>query len=525
VTTLAGSAGNSGSSDGFGSAARFNSPEGLTVNGTSLYVADTLNATIRLVSTVTGQVTTLAGTAGQTGSTDAAGPAALFDHPTRITTDGVNLYVYDKGNHVIRVVTIATAAVTTVAGTSFLESLNGITVYGGTLYVSDFYYETISSILLSTGQMTTLAGHSVGGFYGVPGSADGIGTAAYFNAPSGITAVGSTLYVTDTNNNTIRKVDIGTGTVTTVAGSPPGTDGAGTAALFSYPSDVTTDGTNLYVTDTENYTIRQIVLATGAVTTLAGSAGNSGSSDGAGSAALFRYPVGITTDGVNLFITDTIGNTIRQLVIATGAVMTIAGQDRSIGSTDGTGTTALFNGPAGITTDGTNLYIADTDNSTIRKMIIATGQVTTLAGTTGANGSYDATGAAARFNYPCGITTDGTNLYVADTNNSTIRKVVIATGQVTTLAGSPGANGSVDGTGYGAQFNYPTAITCDGTNLYVADTDNNSIRRVVIATGEVSTVVGSGAGATALYNPTGITTDGTALYVADTDNNVIRLVR
>ena len=518
VTTLAGSAGRSGSSDGTGSAARFNSPEGLTISGTSLYVADTGNSTIRAVSTITGQVTTLAGSAGQTGYTDNTGSAARFDLPTHITSDGVNLYVVDKANHVIRVVMIATAAVTTLAGTPILETVNGMTVYGGILYTSDFYNETINSILISTGQMTTLAGNS-----GVKGSADGIGCAATFNAPSALTAVGSSLYATDTDNNTIRKVVIATGAVTTLAGSPPGTDGTGSAALFNYPLDVTTDGTNLYVADTENYTIRRIVIATGAVTTLAGSVGVSTAADGVGTAAQFRYPVGITTDGANLFITDTIGNTIRKLVIATGRVTTMAGQDEWTGSSDGTGTAALFDGPAGITTDGINLYVADTGNSTIRKIVIATGQVTTLAGSPGVNGSFDAIGPDAQFNYPCDITTDGTNLYVADTNNSTIRKVVIATKVVTTLAGSPGVNGAVDGYGSVAQFNYPTAITTDGTNLYVADTDSNTIRKVVIATGEVSTVTGGGANS--FSYPSGITTDGTALYVADTDNSLIRSIR
>ncbi|MGD0276397.1 MAG: hypothetical protein ABSB79_10140, partial [Syntrophales bacterium] len=112
------------------------------------------------------------------------------------------------------------------------------------------------------------------------------------------------------------------------------------------------------------------------------------------------------------------------------------------GSTDGTGAAALFSYPHGITTDGTNLYIADSDNDTIRKIIISTGVVTTLAGTAGVGGSTDGTGSAARFNSPYGITTDGTNLYIADDANDTIRKIVISTGVVTTLAGTTGVQGS-----------------------------------------------------------------------------------
>jgi sugar lactone lactonase YvrE len=210
-----------------------------------------------------------------------------------------------------------------------------------------------------------------------------------------------------------------------------------------------------------------VLTLNGTVSTLAGS---SYSTDGTGSAARFNYPQGITTDGTNIYVADTQNNTIRKVVIATGVVTTLVGSAGLSGSTDGTGSAALFNNPRGITTDGTNLYVVDSCNYTIRKVVIATGAVTTLAGSAGAaKGSTDGTGSAARFNFPQGITTDGINLYVTDTQSNTIRKVVIATGAVTTLAGSAGASGSTDGTGSAALFNYPLGITTDGTNLYVAD--------------------------------------------------------
>jgi hypothetical protein len=158
-------------------------------------------------------------------------------------------------------------------------------------------------------------------------------------------------------------------------------------------------------------------------------------------------------------------------------VTTIAGSAGASGSADGTGTAARFYHPFGITTDGTNLYVTDHSNSTIRKIVISTGVVTTIAGSAGAIGSADGTGTAATFNYPIGITTDGTTLYVTDSGNNRIRKIGISTGAVTTLAGGI-ANGSADGTGAAAIFNYPTGITRDGTNLYVTDTDNNTIRKI-----------------------------------------------
>ena len=325
--------------------------------------------------------------------------------------------------------------------------------------------------------VTTFAGTA-----GSAGSADGTGTAALFNSPSAITTDGTNLYVTDSGNNTIRKIVIATGAVTIFSGSANGdsgsTDGTGTAALFNRPSGITTDGTNLYVADSGNNTIRKIVIATGEVTTLAGTAGSSGSADGTGTAALFNNPLGVASDVNDVYVADSGNNTIRKIVIATGEVTTLAGTAGSSGSADGTGTAALFNNPADIASDGTNLYIADSGNNTIRKIVIATGEVTTLAGTAGSSGSANGTGTAALFNNPLGIATDRTNLYIADSGNNTIRKIVIATGVVTTFAGKAGSSGSANGTGTAALFNNPVGVATVGAVLYVGDTGNNTIRKI-----------------------------------------------
>ena len=242
---------------------------------------------------------------------------------------------------------------------------------------------------------------------------------------------------------------------------------------------ITTDGTYLYVADSGNSTIRKIIISTGVVTTIAGSPGLSGSTDGTGSAARFGgQRGGISTDGTNLYVADWSNSTIRKIVISTGAVTTLAGSPGLIGSTDDTGSAARFNLPEGITTDGINLYVADSSNSTIRKIVISTGIVTTMAGSPGLTGSTDGSGLAARFIGPEQITTDGTNLYVTDVSNNTIRKIVIATGVVSTLAGSPGVSGSNDGIGSTARFNGPFGITTDGTSLYVTDFCNSTIRRI-----------------------------------------------
>ena len=223
----------------------------------------------------------------------------------------------------------------------------------------------------------------------------------------------------------------------------------------------------------------QLSLST-AVTILAGAV-SSGSANGTGTSASFNQPSGITTDGTNLYVADSMNNLIRKIVISTGVVTTLAGTG-SNGSANGTGTSASFNYPSGITTDGTNLYVADSNNHLIRKIVISTGVVTTLAGT-GSSGCANGTGTSASFNAPNGITTDGTNLYVGETNNHIIRKIVISTGVVTTVAGTvssacTASSGSANGTGTSASFNQPSEITTDGINLYVADLGNHLIRQI-----------------------------------------------
>src|SRR5262249_12776754 len=159
------------------------------------------------------------------------------------------------------------------------------------------------------------------------------------------------------------------------------------------------------------------------------------------------------------------------------------------GNVDGTGAAARFGGPGSVASDGAgNLYA--TDGSTIRKVVIATGAVTTFAGAPGQPCSADGTGTAARFASVVGIASHGAgNLYVADSGNNTIRKIVIATGVVTTLAGTAYQLGSANGTGAAARFNGPNGIASDGAgNLYA--TDGNTIRRIVIATGAVTRLAG-----------------------------------
>jgi sugar lactone lactonase YvrE len=541
VTTLVGSAGNPGSADGSGSNARFSYPTGLTVDSAgNVYVADTSNHTIRKI-TLGGTVTTLAGLAGNFGSADGTGSAARFYGPGGVTVDnGGNLYVADTFNHTIRKITSA-GVVTTLAGLAGNSgSANGIgsnarftnpydvTVdSAGNLYVADYNNHTIRKIL-PNGMVTTLAGLA-----GNRGSADGTGSNARFLYPRGITVdSASTVYVADFNY-IIRKITPGGG-VTTLAGlASPGTaDGNGSNAKFFYPAGVTVDSAgNLYVADNNNSTIRKITTG-GTVTTLAGLAGTSGSADGTGSNARFGFPYDVTVDGAgNVYVADTTNFTIRKITPG-GMVTTLAGLAGNFGSADGVGSNARFYAPRGVTVDSaSNLYVADTFNHTIRK-ITSGGVVTTLVGSAGNPGSADGTGTNARFSYPHGLTVDsGGNLHVADNNNHTIRKIT-PSGVVSTLAGLAGNSGSTDGTGSNARFSGPIAVTTDSEgSLYVADTFNHTIRKIT-PDGVVTTLAGlpgnpgyaDGAGTAARFNsPYGIAVDSArTVYVADTLNNNIR---
>jgi sugar lactone lactonase YvrE len=564
VTTLAGSTtGLSGAADDTGTAARFNFPSDITTYGTNLYVADSNNRKIRVIEIATGVVSSLTGTANTAaslGAMDGVGAIATFKFPSGITTDGTNLYVADRDNNKIRQIVISSGLVSSLTGTASTAaslgamdgtgatatfySPSGITTDGTNLYIADSRNNKIRKVVIATGVVSSMTG--VADTPSVTSVIDGAGSIATFDNPTGITTDGTNLYVADSDNNKIRKIVIASGIASSLAGTHPGTDATGIAATFGYPASITTDGTNLYVADSGTCTIRKIVFATGVVTTIAGQVGVCGAVDGTGPTATFNAPVGITTDGSNLYVADRDNNKIRKIVIASGVVSSLTGKANTAGSNgaaDGAGATATFNQPFGITTDGTNLYVADSANNKIRKIVIATGVVSSLTGTANtasSNGAADGAGATATFNQPPGITTDGTKLYVADSNNNKIRKIVIATGVVSSFTGTTNTAmtfGAIDGTGATSTFYSPQGITTDGTNLYVADSNNNKIRKIVIATGVVSSLTGTsstagtlgatdGTGTAATFTyPQGITSDGTNLYVTDTSNSTIRKIQ
>ena len=546
VSTLAGLAGSTGSSDGTGSAARFNGPLGVAVDsGGNVYVADSKNHTVRKV-TSGGVVSTLAGVAGSPGSSDGTGSAARFNGPAGVAVDGSgNVYVADNGNSTIRKVAPG-GVVSTFAGlagsfgstdgtvsVALLNAPTGVAVDGsGNVYVADNGNSTVRKVT-SGGVVSTLAGHA-----GSYGSSNGTGSAARFNGATGVAVdSGGNVYVADNGNWTIRKVT-SDGVVSTLAGlalNNGSSDGNGSAARFYYPYGVAVDGSgNVYVADTSNNTIRKVTSG-GVVSTLAGLAGSSGSTDGTGRAALFDGPAGVAVDGSgNVYVADSYNDTIR-MVTSGGVVTTLAGLTGGWGSSDGTGSAARFGQTAGLAVDSSgNVYVADRDNHTIRK-VTSGGVVTTLAGLAGSSGSSNGTGSAARFKNPSSVAVDGSgNVYVADSGNYTIRKITSG-GVVSTLAGVAGVGGSSDGTGSSAFFGYVYGLAVDGSgNVYVADSSNNCVRKVTPG-GVVSTLAGlataltgssDGTGSAArFYYPEGVGVDGSGnVYVTDSLNNTIRKV-
>ncbi len=342
VTTLAGST--QGFADGRGSAARFYNPFRVAVSpdGTKVYVSDFRNNRIRQINVATQVVSTLAGSSTP-GYADGTGSAAQFYNPAGIAVspDGTKLYVSDANTNLIRQINVATQVVTTLAGRVVIEPFSGS--YAG-------------------------------------GFADGTGSAALFAGPFGIAVSpdGTTLYVADAYNNRIRRINVATQAVTTVAGNggSGSDDGTGELAFFNLPFGiaVSPDGTMLYVADLNNHRIRQINVATQAVNTLAGS--TSGYVDGTGTVAQFNFPrgVAVSPDGTRVYVADSSNYRIRQINVTTRFVNTLAGS--IFGFADGTGSTVRFFDPAGVAVspDGTTLYVADLSNNRIREVQAIEGQ-------------------------------------------------------------------------------------------------------------------------------------------------------
>jgi trimeric autotransporter adhesin len=303
----------------------------------NIYIADSYNNRIRLVTTSTGIISTVAGT-GSAGYSGDGGPAtsATLNLPYGIAVDtSGNLYIADSANSCIRIVTKSTGIISTVAG-------NGLADYSG------------------DGDQATLA--TLNYPYGVAVDASG------------------NIFIADTVNNCIRMVTVGTGVISTMAGSVnPGYSGDGkqaTSAALSSPRTVTADASgNIYIADADNNRIRMVTVSTGIITTVAGSGSYPGSIGDGGPATSARLsnPNGITVDVLgNIYIADSYNNRIRMVTKSTGIISAVAGTGSPGSSGDGgQATLATMNNPWAVAIDALgNIYIADTDNYRVRMFVL-----------------------------------------------------------------------------------------------------------------------------------------------------------
>jgi len=538
TSTIAGVAGQLGTADGPGLTATFVTPVGIWGDGSYLYITDTLALTIRKLELLTGNVTTVAGSSSANPAlVDGTGTAARFVGPTGIWGDATNLYVADSfstTSRSIRKVVIATGEVSTVADLGNIAKLPlpgtiipvGLWGDATNLWIADSGRNLIRRMPFSSNQITTFAGAE-----NLSGSIDAaIGTSASFVSPSGLWGNGTDLYVAETSSQTIRRISMTTSQVTTLAGKTnalDAVDGPSGSVRFTFPAGITGDSSIgvLYVTELGNHDIRKVVLPSGTTSTIAGKASPPGAADGIGTDAQFSFPWGIWGDQSGIYVSDTLNSAIRRIEPTNQAVSTFAGRARFPSFTTG------FGLPTGIWSDGLNLYVTDSYYDTIRQVNLSTKAISTIAGNATLDSGYvDGVGGVALFHTPIAIWGDGQSLYIIDTNNFLVRQMVLSTRVVSTLAGSPGSSGVVDA-GKNARFYSPISLWGSGQILYVLD--GNGIRTVNVTTGQVSTFAGSitdagrsdGPLLQARFNqPAGIWGDGTSLYVADTGNNTIRRI-
>lgn len=507
------------------------------------YITDSSNQTIRKIDP-NGMVTTFAGKSGISGYLDGLGINAYFYDPIGIAIDGAgNAFVGDSGNKLIRKIT-PSGSVSLFAGrlgvAGQVDGPLGVATFNspqgmafgdnGNLYVAD-QPGTIRRVA-PNGTVTTLAGAA-----GTIGSSDGSGWGARFGNTLGGLAFhpSGLLFVADTSNYTIRQVNVTNGNVTTLAGTPKiagTTDGVGSSARMQWTYGLSLAGDFLYAAEAGSALIRQINTLTGEVLTIAGTPNQAGWVDGPAGSAKFNNPSAILWEpGGGLLVSDHIGGTIR--FVQAGQVSTLFGASPQSGFQDGPLSSARFNRPSGLTMDPQgNLWVMDTGNHAIRGLV--SGKVVTLAG--GSPGTADGLGGAARFNSPQGSTVGFDSqgyMYVADTANHTIRKIS-PTGDVATFAGAPGQPGYADGLGSDARFNWPHGVAvAPSGDIYVADMYNEVIRKIR-SDGTVSTLAGTpgisggadGAASSATFNlPSSITIDPNGnLIVTDLGGGSIRKI-
>jgi hypothetical protein len=504
VTTFAGLLSATGNTNGKGTNARFYSPYGITLSRDRSFalVTESMNCLIRKIIISTAMVTMLAG--GGSGY-DGIGTFAMFTSPFEISlsSDGTFAVIGDFLDSVIRHIVISTATVTTLVGdlsSGFVNGIGtnakffglqglGLSPNDQLILVADSSNYMIRQVVVSTKAVSTLIGSGPS-----VGLVDGVGTTSRFRLIRGVAISSDGIFaLICEGNNVIRHLTISTNTVTTLAGvtTSGSTNGMGTVARFyvPYAISISSDGVFALIADSYNHLIRHIIISTASVTTLAGAAGTSGTTNGVGTVSRFNTPrsVAISPNGLFALVGDSSNHLIRHIVMSTISVTTLLGAGSS-GSTNGVGTSAKFYVPSAISIFPDNLFalVADTGNQLIRHIDISSASATTLVGRTGSAGSTNGIGTTVTFYnpYDVSISPDGLFGLVTEFDNNHIRLIDISTRAVSFFAGSTimDDKGSTNGIGTNSKFNNPfgVSIAPDGTFALVSEYTNYDIRKLTL---------------------------------------------
>ena len=363
-------------------------------------------------------------------------------------------------------------------------------------------FQGSGSTAQTAGIINTVAGNGISG-----GTGDGgLATSATLSSPNGVAVdPAGDIFIADTSNNKIREVVKSTGDIMTVAGtggsSYRGDGGPATAAWLFSPEGVAVDAAgNIFIADTNNSAIREVVKSTGNIMTVAGHGGGPGygGNGGPATASLLFYPSGVAVDTIgNILIADSYNFEIREVVKSSGNIIAVGGNDSpGYGGDGGPAISAEFGLTRGVTLDSTgDIFVADQWNNAIREVDSTTGKISTVAG----NGrlSYSGDGGlatGAELGRPSGVAVDSAgDIFILDTANLRIREVLKSTGDIITVAGngtwSYGGYGGDGGPATSAQLGFPSGLTVDAAgDIFVADTYNNAIREINASGFSVSVV-------------------------------------
>jgi len=555
ITTIAGTGVAAFSGDGgLATAAQLNlnvGLPGLAVDKSgNVYIADYFNNRIRKVDASTKIITTIAGTgtAGYSGDGGAATSAKL-NGPAGIVTDASgNIFFTDNNNNVVRRIDGATKIITTYAGngnggfggdggaatSAMFNYPEGIALDAkGNLFIADEYNYVVRKVDAATKVITTVAGTNVKGNTGDGGAA----TAATMGFVLGIAVdTAGNIFVVDQSYHTVRKITAATKAISTIAGAGyagySGDNGPATAALLNKPTYLQLDKAgNIYINDMNNGVIRKIAASNGYITTVAGD-GTDGFTGAPDALKAQLSPQGVAVDGLGTYyIADGLYYDVRAVNVANSsyAFAGVPNPDPKYASkgyagNGGIANAGLYNAPYAVAVDASaNVYIADVFNNVIRKINYNTKYVTTVAGNATAGFSGDnAAATSAQLNNPYGVALDNNgNLYIADALNNRIRKVTVATGVITTIAGTGTAGSTGDGAvATAALLSNPRGVAVDANgNVFILDRGNNKIRKITAATQVISTVLTNG------HALTGVATDASGnVFVSDsTAGTIVRL--